>query len=90
MQQLALKASRLPSLFRSTSCTIDDILMDIASVFQIWSQLAGNEELVRIWANQKRRNIRSIILLSLNDWQHTWSNTQRYTETVSAEADVII
>ena len=47
MQQLALKASRLPSLFRSTSCTIDDILMDIASVFQIWSQLAGNEELVR-------------------------------------------
>ena len=47
MQQLALKASRLPSLFRSTSCTIDDILMDIASVFQIWSQLAGSEELVR-------------------------------------------
>ena len=47
MQQLALKVSRLPSLFLSTSCTIDVILMDIASVFQIWSPLADNEELVR-------------------------------------------
>ena len=62
MQQLALKVSRLPSLFRATSCTIDDILMDIASVSQIWPPLAGNEELVRgfekygeiFWLNNNR------------------------------------
>ena len=100
--------------------------MDIASVFQIWSPLAGNEELVRgfelirngeiFWLNNNKTyvpfnqndssanfsqpakdgqiwmncGIRSIILLSLNDWPHTWSNTRRYTKTVSAEADVII
>lgn len=35
----------LPSLFLVIPCIIDDMLPDIAYVFQIWSTLAGFEEL---------------------------------------------
>ena len=42
---LVPRASRLPSLFLSISCTIDVFLLNNANVLQIWSTLAGYEEL---------------------------------------------
>ena len=44
--------------FLVTSCIIDVILLDIANFFQIWSTLAGFEELARGFEPIiKRRNI---------------------------------
>ena len=43
------RASRLPCLFPARAWIIDVILWDIANVFQIWSTLAGYEELARVF-----------------------------------------
>ena len=40
-RSLVPRASWLRSIFLSVPCTIDIILVDIASVFQIWSKLTG-------------------------------------------------
>ena len=43
-----LQIIRKPSLFLLISCTIDVISLFIANVFQIWSTLAGYEELAGV------------------------------------------
>ena len=48
-----LQIIRTPSLFLLISCTIHVISLFIANVFQIWSTLAGYEELAGV-AEQQR------------------------------------
>ena len=48
--------SRLPSLFVSILCTIDVIGNKIATIFQIWSTLAGYVELVGRFASIRNEN----------------------------------
>ena len=55
-QGLLVLLSLFLSIFCNTQNT-DDILLDIENVFQIWSTSTGFEEVARVWANQKRKNV---------------------------------
>ena len=55
-QGLLVLLSLFLSIFCNTQNT-DDILLDIENVFQIWSTSTSFEEVARVWANQKRKNV---------------------------------